>query len=130
MQMRLLITMPTPRNSTLVLDLENKTRTGIIPNSRYSKLNSGLSLRNLEVTEGLTANTSFSYHLSTGDLLSRGANLASIIGGVYKTPVTFDNTNGLSPTSAVNANASYLLPDGAKRSHAPGAIGQSVRADQ
>lgn len=116
----LTLTMPAPKNGVLVFDLENRTRSGIIPNSHYKKLNLTSSIKNFKVFRHIQANASLSFNRSTGDLLNRGANLASIIGSVYRTPVTFDNTNASSPGSAINSPESYQLPDGTKRSHAPG----------
>lgn len=116
----LMITLPARGNSTFIFDLENRTRSGIIPNSQYRKTNLNASLKNYKVSGHLVANTSVSFNRSAGDLLNRGANLASIIGSVYRTPVTFDNANGFSPTSARSSAEAYEFLDNTKRSHAPG----------
>lgn len=116
----LMITAPATRHSTVVFDLEHRTRTGIIPGSKYKKTNVSTAIRNFKLSENVSSNASISFNRSTGTLLNRGGNLTSIIGGVYRTPVTFDNSNALSSLSALNSNESYALPDGTKRSHAPG----------
>lgn len=115
----LFITLPGPKHSTILFDVENRQRTGIIPNSQFKKHSFTLSAKNFEISNSIRSNASFSYNRSTGKLMSRGANLASIIGSVYRTPATFDNTNGLSPKSARNNTESYKLKDGGVRSHAP-----------
>ncbi len=116
----LMITVPTPRNGTLIFDLENRTRMGVIPNSEYKKTSLTTNLKNYKLAESVSASASISFNRSAGNLLQRGANLASIIGSVYRTPVTFDNANGLSSTSARGSNESFQFSDGTKRSHAPG----------
>lgn len=116
----LMLMLPAPGNSTFVFDLENRTRSGIIPGSRYRKTNLNASLKNYKLSERISTNASVLFNRSTGDLLNRGANLASIIGSVYRTPTTFDNTNGLSPTAARASAESYQFPGNTKRSHAPG----------
>lgn len=116
----LMVTLPGPGNSTFVFDLENRHRTGIIPNSEYKKINLGASARNLKLSEHTSSNASISYNRSTGNLLSRGANLASIVGSVYRTPITFDNANALSRKSARAENEPYEFIDGTKRAHATG----------
>src|SRR5690606_34526300 len=84
------------------------------------KINVATSARNFSLSEHIKSNASISYTRSTGNLLSRGGNLASIVGSVYRTPITFDNTNALSLKSARTEKKSYELTNGTKRSHAPG----------
>lgn len=116
----LMLVLPTPKSSTLVTNFEYRTRTGIIPNSDYSKINLSTDLRNFKISQKTTSRISLSYNNSQGNILSRGSNLASIIGAVYRTPATFDNTNGLSAASALRTQDAYEFSDGSKRSHAPG----------
>ena len=115
-----MVAIPARRFATVTFDLEQRTRTGIIPNSRYGKLNVGASVKNWHIVDGVTANASLYYNASGGNLVNRGANLATIVGAVYRTPSTFDNTNGFSPKEARSAATSYQFEDGSKRSHAPG----------
>lgn len=118
----LMLIVPFRNNSNLVFDVENRTRTGIIPNSDYKKTGFAVHLKNYEVSKYLRANASFSFNSSDGNLLQRGANFATIIGSVYRTPITFDNANGLTSKSARSNDESYQLSDGTKRSHAPGLV--------
>lgn len=114
-----MLTLPTPRNGTLIFDLENRTRTGVIPNSDYKKINLSTSLRNYKLSDDVRTNISVSFNRSQGNLLNRGANLSSVIGAIYRTPVTFDNANGLSNKSALNTPDAYTFTNGTKRTHAP-----------
>ena len=118
----LIVKLPGPKNGTFVFDLENRYRSGIIPNSYYRKINFSASLKNYKWSDNLDASASVFFNQSNGDLLNRGANLASIVGSVYRTPNTFDNTNGLSVKNALNSTRSYELDDGTVRSHAPGLV--------
>lgn len=116
----LLLTVPGPKSSTFIFDFENRHRTGVIPNSDYKKTNVGVNLHGLQLSDHLRANASLSYNQSSGNLLSRGANLSMIVGSVYRTPITFDNANGLTSNTALNAQETYRLNDNSLRSHAPG----------
>ena len=116
----IMVAIPARRFATFIFDLEQRTRSGIIPNSRYSKLNIGANVKNLRLAEGVTAGASLYYNTSGGNLVNRGGNLTTIVGAVYRAPTTFDNTNGLSPKEARSAATSYQFEDGSKRSHAPG----------
>lgn len=116
----LILTLPTPKNSTLVLDIENRRREGIIPNSDYNKTNVAVALKDFNISNQSRLNTTVSYNKSSGNLLSRGANLTSVVGSIFRTPVTFDNANALSNRGAIKSKESYELPDGTLRSHAPG----------
>jgi hypothetical protein len=116
----IVVALPMRRFPTVIFDLEHRARSGIVPNSRYSKLNIGASFKNLRIAEGVTASASLYYNTSDGNFVNRGANLATVVGAVYRTPNTFDNANGLSANEASSATTSYQFEDGSKRSHAPG----------
>jgi CarboxypepD_reg-like domain/TonB dependent receptor len=107
------------RNGTAMFGIDHRNRTGIIPNSRYSRINISSGLRDFKISEKLKANIDGSYNYSTGNLLNRGANLSTLIGGIYRTPSTFDNANGQTIARALRSDNSYKLEDGAIRSHAP-----------
>lgn len=118
----LMITLPGPKNGNFIFDLENRSRSGIIPNSRYKRVNFSTSLKNFQITNDLRATASVSFNNSSGNLLNRGANYATIIGSVYRTPSTFDNTNNLSARTAASSQESYQLPNDTHRSHAPALV--------
>jgi hypothetical protein len=118
----LMLKLPAPKGGTFIVDLENRSRTGVIPNSNYKRQNFSTHLKNYKLSKHIRANTSISFNRSRGDLLNRGANSTAIMGSVYRTPATFDNANGLSASSARSAQESYQLADGTRRSHAPAAV--------
>jgi hypothetical protein len=96
----LIVTLPTARNGILVFDVENRIRSGVIPNSDYNKLNLSSTLKRYRLSNSINLNASLSYNRSTGNLLQRGANISNIVGSIYRSPPTFDNTNGLSDNKA------------------------------
>lgn len=116
----LIMSMPGPGNSRILIDLGHKRQQGVIPNADYLKTNLSLDLEGYKPGQQLSLRASFDYSHSNGRLLSRGANMASIVGSAYRTPVTFDNTNGLSPKSALLNPGTYQLANGSLRTHAPG----------
>lgn len=115
----LLATHPGPNGSTLTFDIENRGRDAVIPNSSLKRFNISTTIRNFDIADKLRATASISYSNSKGTLLSRGANLSTIVGSTYRTPSTFDNANSLPVDKAYNFPESYEFPDGTKRSHAP-----------
>jgi CarboxypepD_reg-like domain len=114
------------RNGTATFGVEHRNRSGIIPNSRYSRVNISSGLRDFKISEKLKANLDGAYNYSTGNLLNRGANLSTLVGSIYRTPSTFNNFNGLTVAHALRSDNSYKLEDGSIRSHAPGLVDNPV----
>jgi hypothetical protein len=115
----LTLSLPGPSQSAVLFDAESRLRSGVIPNSSYKKFNASLSVKNFNIHH-LRVNGTLTFNDSRGNLLSHGANIASIIGAGYRTPATFDNANGLSSRVATYSSDAYRLEDEAIRSHAPG----------
>jgi hypothetical protein len=113
----LTLMLPARGNGTFMFDLENRNQRGVIPNATYNKLNASATAKDYRVSKRVTANAKITYSRSTGNLVNHGANMATIVGSVYRTPATFNNTNEFS-TRAIQP-AAYQLPDGSPRSHAP-----------
>jgi hypothetical protein len=114
-----LLSIPVLRSASMIVDAGRKNRTGVIPLSGYEKHNLSLQLKQWRIANGVELDLTGLYHMSTGKLVNRGSNLANIVGSVYRTPVSFDNANGLEKSKAISSRLSYLLPDGTMRSHAP-----------
>lgn len=116
----LVFTKPISHQGTFIFDFENRNRSGIIPNSDYSKTNIKARIDEFRFAERFKLSTALTYNNSSGNLLARGANLAVVTGSIYRTPSTFDNTNLQSSKSALTSSNSYLLQDGTLRAAAPG----------
>ncbi|HEU4607685.1 MAG TPA: SusC/RagA family TonB-linked outer membrane protein, partial [Chitinophagaceae bacterium] len=99
------------------MSLGNLYQTGIIPKSKYVK--STFSLNGLyQITSKLNASAGISYINSSNNKVQQGSSLSSIMLGLARTPVTFDNSNGLS--NPAGNPASYELPDGSQRNYRGG----------
>lgn len=104
--------------SQMQLAFSRRYQQGIIPNSDLFRNN--FQLRYLK-NEGRVFNYKFliAYTDGGGRLIGRGANIANIMSSVYRTPPTFDNSNGIPNKSTRNAER-YLLRDGRQRNSSPG----------
>jgi TonB-linked SusC/RagA family outer membrane protein len=98
--------------SNFRLTLGNTNETGVVPLNTYSRTNVGLSAGTKLFTK-LDVSGSFSYTQSKGRRIQQGSNTSGLMLGLLRTPVTFDNTNGLS--DPVNDPLSYQFPDGSQR---------------
>lgn len=110
--------MPSPKKGYLQVDLKQNKHEGTIRNSGTESYIGGITWR-MPYRNSLSMNVSASYGYTQGKLMSHGSNLSSIIGAVYTTPASFDNTNGMNPSDANKALSSWLLPDGTIRSYNP-----------
>jgi hypothetical protein len=79
----LTLSLPGPSRSTVLFDAESRFRSGVIPNSSYKKFNASLSVKNFNIHR-ITVNGTITFNDSRGNLLSHGANIASIIGAGYR----------------------------------------------
>ena len=98
---------------TFRFSITNLYQNGIIPSSNLTKTTVALG-GEMKVGEKVTISGNVSYvnSLTTGD--ASGNNVSGVMYGAYRTPISFDNTNGLSGTTNPNM---YLAPDGHQRSY-------------
>lgn len=115
----LIIGLRGPNRSTISFDIENRHKTGVIPNSDYRRTNLSANLKNLGLYKNARLGASLLYNKSTGNLLHRGGNLAGIVGGIFRTPATFDNFNGLN-TKDFDQETAFRLSNENVRNHSPG----------
>ena len=91
------------------LSLGNIDQKGIIPKSKYVKSTLSISGQT-NITDKLTMSAGFTYINSGNDKVQQGSNTSSIMLGLLRTPITFDNSYGLK--DAVNNPASYIQQNG------------------
>ncbi|MEO9021444.1 MAG: SusC/RagA family TonB-linked outer membrane protein [Ginsengibacter sp.] len=103
--------------SSYRLSLGNLNQTGIIPLSKYNKTNLGLNGQS-KITDKLTASAGFFYTHSDNSKIQQGSQLSGAMLGLFRTPPTFDNSNGFS--DAANHPDAYTLPDGTQRNYRGG----------
>ncbi len=103
--------------SSYRLSLGNLDQTGIIPLSKYNKTNLSISGQD-KITDKLTASSGITYIHSTNNKIQQGSQLSGAMLGLFRTPPTFDNSNGFS--KAENDPTAYTLPDGTQRNYRGG----------
>ncbi|MEO8109254.1 MAG: SusC/RagA family TonB-linked outer membrane protein [Ginsengibacter sp.] len=102
---------------TYRMSVGNLYQTGIIPKSKYVKSTFSLSGTS-KLTDKLSASGGITYTNSANDKVQQGSSLSSIMLGLSRTPVTFDNGNG--SADPANDPSAYILPDGTQRDYRGG----------
>lgn len=96
----------------------NRTN-GIIPKSYYIR-NAISGSISADLSNKLSVSTSLRYINGSASRNVKGATLNGVMLGLQRNTPTFDITNGLSPSEAVDDSTSYLLPSGEQRSYRAG----------
>lgn len=103
--------------SSYRLSVGNLDQTGIIPLSKYNKTNLSLSGQD-KITKNLSASAGITYVHSTNNKIQQGSQLSGAMLGLFRTPPTFDNSNGFK--DAAHEVSAYTLPDGTQRNYRGG----------
>lgn len=103
--------------SSYRLSLGNLHQTGIIPLSKYDKTNLSLTGQS-KINDKLTASGGMTYFHSTNNKIQQGSQLSGAMLGLFRTPATFDNSNGF--TDAAKHSDAYSFPDGSQRNYRGG----------
>ncbi len=99
------------------LSLGNLYQTGIIPKSKYDKTTITLSGES-KITEKLHTSATLNFINSNNNKVQQGSNVSGVMLGLLRTPVTFDNTNGLS--NPVDNPLAYSFANGKQRNYRGG----------
>jgi TonB-linked SusC/RagA family outer membrane protein len=93
--------------------ISNSYANSIVPLQNFQRT-SVLFTGQLKLSERLKASTTFNYITSNGDMPQQGSNTSGIMLGLTRTPISFDNSNGVK-----NADdpAAFLLSNGLQRSY-------------
>lgn len=97
-------------------DLEQK---GIVPNEMYKRQTFSLG-GTLKANDKLSIESAMNFTRSNFNRIQQGSNVSGLLLGLYRTPASFDNTNGLGTTDAVNNAAAYEFADRSQRSYRGG----------
>jgi TonB-linked SusC/RagA family outer membrane protein len=89
--------------------VSNSYQNSIVPTQYYQRTSISFSGQ-LNVTDRLKASTSMTYTGSDGSLPQQGSNTSGLMLALTRTPISFDNSNGLK--NPVNNPLSYTLPGG------------------
>lgn len=92
---------------------------GVIPNNTFKRFNLSSSTNSSFLKDKLKVETYVNYSKSGGRRIQQGSNTSGLMLGLLRTPITFDNSNGLS--EPWNDPSSYTFADGTQRNYAAGA---------
>ncbi len=92
---------------------------GVIPKEDYNRKTFNLS-STLNPSDKLSITTTLNYIRSENTRIQQGSNTSGLLLGMLRTPVSFDNTNGLGPEAAVNDPSSYIFASGRQRNYRGG----------
>ena len=100
--------------STFYASVNRYTQTGIIPNTDFKKTSVRFTA-STQVSSKLELTGSINYINSGGNRAQQGSNTSGIMLGLLRTPINFDNSNGIK--NAESHSDAYLLADGRQRSY-------------
>ncbi|MEM9822367.1 MAG: SusC/RagA family TonB-linked outer membrane protein, partial [Bacteroidota bacterium] len=93
------------------------TDRGVVPNNEFSRTNVGLNV-GAKISDRLTASMTMNYVKSGGIRIQQGSNTSGVNLGLFRTPISFDNSNGLS--NPVDDPSAYTFPDNSQRNYRGG----------
>ncbi|NOY48130.1 MAG: SusC/RagA family TonB-linked outer membrane protein, partial [Chlorobi bacterium] len=91
---------------------------GIVPNEEYKRRTFNLGAT-LKANDKLSFETAINYTRSDYDRIQQGSNTSGLLLGLYRTPASFDNSNGLG-TAARNNPVAYEFADRSQRNYRGG----------
>ena len=91
---------------------------GITPNEEYLRKTASIATT-LQATKELSFSGTLNYARSDHQRIQQGSNTSGLLLGLYRTPASFDNSNGFG-FDAVNEPSSYIFPNGAQRNYRGG----------
>ena len=105
-------------NATYRFSFGRTDQSGIVPKNEFERTNLGLSSTADFFDNRLHATTSINYINSGGRRIQQGSNISGLGLGLYRTPISFDNGNGLDDPE--DDPSSYYLPNGRQRNYRGG----------
>ncbi len=104
--------------ATFRFSASNHDQEGITPNEEYQRKTLSLA-STLKANDALTFQATLNYARSDLQRIQQGSNTSGLLLGLYRTPSSFDNSNGFG-FDAVNEPSSYIFPDGSQRNYRGG----------
>lgn len=93
-------------------------QTGIVPKNTYERTNIGIAAGAKLLDNRLDISGTVNYVKTAGRRIQQGSNTSGLNLGLFRTPISFDNSNGLS-NPADNPEA-YVFPDNTQRNYRGG----------
>ncbi len=107
------------KTATFRLSGSNLQQSGVVPNEDYDRTTVRLS-SSISPVDALNISGSINYTKSKHTRIQQGSNTSGLLLGMLRTPVSFDNTNGLGAEAAVNDVSAYQFPDFRQRNYRGG----------
>lgn len=97
---------------------------GIVHNNEFNRINLSVGTSSSFLDKKLTINTYANYINSGGVRIQQGSNTSGLMLGLTRTPITFDNSNGLDePWNSDDPSAYFFSGAGIQRNYAGGTRG-------
>ncbi len=106
-------------NLTYRFSASDLKQEGVVPNETYDRRTFNLGAT-LKANDKLSFETSINYTRSDYNRIQQGSNTSGLLLGLYRTPASFDNTNGLGADAAVDNRAAYEFVDRSQRNYRGG----------
>ena len=98
------------------LSLGNFTQLGVVPKADWGRSSFKSNLE-VALSSKLTVGSNTTVVRSGGNRITRGNTLSGVGIGLYRTPVSFDNGNGLTGRAAADYPDAYIFNDGNQRAY-------------
>ncbi len=92
---------------------------GVVPNEEYKRRTFNLGAT-FQANNKLSFETAMNYTRSDYNRIQQGSNTSGLLLGLYRTPASFDNSNGLGTDNAVDNRAAYEFADRSQRNYRGG----------
>lgn len=104
--------------ATYRLSVGNSTQTGVVPNNTLDRVNVKLASTLTLLDQRLTISNTSNFINSKASRIQQGSNPSGIMLGLTRTPISFDNSNGLD--NPKDNPTAYTNHDGTQRSYRGG----------
>ncbi|WNJ16840.1 SusC/RagA family TonB-linked outer membrane protein [Pontibacter sp. G13] len=105
-------------NTTFRLSAGYLNDDGIVPNNWFQRVNIGANGTIDLFDDRLHVSTNLNYVNTKANRIQQGSNISGLMLGLLRTPISFDNSNGLD--DPVNNPDAYLFADGTQRNYRGG----------
>lgn len=104
--------------ATFRFSASDHNQEGITPNEEYLRKTASIA-STLQATDALSFSATLNYARSDHQRIQQGSNTSGLLLGLYRTPASFDNSNGFG-ADAVNEPSSYIFANGNQRNYRGG----------
>ncbi len=102
-------------STTYRLSFANLNENGVTPQNTFGRTNIGASISNKAFDDKLSVSISANYAKTGGRRIQQGSNISGVMLGLLRTPISFDNANGLSDPAYGDDQSAYLFADNTQR---------------